>query len=95
LIYIGVFGLGAVVGLGLFSEILNWLLKHHYSTTMAALVGLMAGAMRALWPWQEADRALHLPAPGEPVAVVIVLALGGLVFVSLLTFLGERAQRSV
>ncbi|MEX1055074.1 MAG: DUF368 domain-containing protein, partial [Rhodothermales bacterium] len=56
LIYIGVFVMGAIVGLGLFSEILNWLLKRHYSTTMAALVGLMAGALRALWPWQEADR---------------------------------------
>jgi putative membrane protein len=94
LIYVGVFALGAIFGLGFFSEFLNWLLKHHYSTTMAALVGLMAGALRALWPWQEADRTLHIPAPGEPVAIVIVLAVVGFILVSLLALFGDRMERA-
>jgi putative membrane protein len=46
-----VFALGAVVGLALFSSLLGWLLEHHDQTVMAALVGLMLGSFRVLWPW--------------------------------------------
>ena len=91
-VYVAVFVLGAAVGLGLFSEVLNWLLKHHYNTTMAALVGLMAGALRALWPWQDADRAIQLPSAGDPVGIVVILALAGFVFVTLLAVVGTRLE---
>ena len=37
-------GIGAVVGLALFSTLLHWLLDHHRNTVMAALLGLMVGA---------------------------------------------------
>jgi hypothetical protein len=56
LAYIGVFAAGAVVGLGLFSKLLGWLLEHAHAVTMAALVGLMAGSLRALWPYLEDTR---------------------------------------
>jgi putative membrane protein len=46
-----VFLVGAVVGLALFSTLLGWLLEHHDQTVMAALVGLMLGSVRVLWPW--------------------------------------------
>lgn len=48
---IAVFGLGAVVGLALFSTALGWLLDHHHDPMLAALIGLMAGSLRVLWPW--------------------------------------------
>ncbi|MEC8068292.1 MAG: DUF368 domain-containing protein, partial [Actinomycetota bacterium] len=44
-------GTGAVVGLALFSTLLGWLLDHHGDTVMAAMVGLMLGSLRVLWPW--------------------------------------------
>jgi putative membrane protein len=46
-----VFAIGAVVGLAVFSSILNWLLERYEQTLMAALLGLMLGSVRVLWPW--------------------------------------------
>ena len=84
--YVLVFMAGAATGLGFFSKVLNWLLKHYKDTTMAALVGLMAGALRALWPWMEADGSLHLPGPADPLWSVLLLAAVGFVFIALLTW---------
>ncbi|HBV64974.1 MAG TPA: DUF368 domain-containing protein [Rhodopirellula sp.] len=47
------FGSGCVVGLLAFSRILNWLLQHFRSTTMAVLMGLMVGSIVKLWPLQR------------------------------------------
>lgn len=79
--YIAVFGAGAVVGMGAFSRLLRWLLNHRHDATMAALVGLMAGSLRALWPWQTELRELQVPAEGDPVTSVILLATIGFVVV--------------
>ncbi len=46
-----VFLVGATIGLALFSSVLNWLLENHEQTVMAALLGLMMGSIRVLWPW--------------------------------------------
>ncbi len=88
--YIAVFAAGAAVGLGIFSKLLEWLLERHHDVTMAALVGLMAGSLRALWPWQAEDRTMHLPGAGDPLASVLVLLAAGFVFVTLLTWWGHR-----
>lgn len=48
---IAVFGLGAITGLALFSTLLTWVLTRHRDTLLAALIGLMAGSLRVLWPW--------------------------------------------
>ena len=47
------FGSGCVFGLLAFSRILNWLLLHFRSSTMAALMGLMVGSIVKLWPLQR------------------------------------------
>lgn len=91
--YVAVFGVGAAVGLGLFSKLLDWLLARYHDLTMAALVGLMAGSLRALWPWQPwetHERILLWPGPGDPVLSVLILTGLGFAFVALLTFLGSR-----
>jgi putative membrane protein len=91
--YVAVFIFGAIVGLGVFSKVLDWLLEHYHDSTMAALVGLMAGSLRALWPWQPWDsheRVLLWPGPGDPVTSVILLAATGFAFVALLTWWGHR-----
>lgn len=92
-LYVVVFIFGAVVGLGLFSKVLDWLLEHYHDSTMAALVGLMAGSLRALWPWQpweSHERILLWPQPGDPVASVLLLMAAGFAFVALLTWWGYR-----
>ena len=92
LVYIAVFGLGAVVGLALFSSVLRWLLERAHDLTMAALVGLMAGSLRALWPFIEEDRGLRMPEAGDPLISVAALALGGFVLVLVLTRFGDGAK---
>ena len=44
---------------------------------MAALIGLIAGALRALWPYTAADGTLHGPAPSDPVGSVVALGVLG------------------
>ena len=46
-----VFGIGAVIGLALFSSVLGLLLDRAHDWVMAALIGLMIGSLRVLWPW--------------------------------------------
>lgn len=50
-IELAVFLVGAVIGLAFFSSALNWLLQNHEQTVLAALLGLMVGSLRVLWPW--------------------------------------------
>ncbi|MFC7308045.1 DUF368 domain-containing protein [Streptomyces monticola] len=73
--HLAAFGAGCVVGLGLFAKALKWLLQHRRHVTLVVMTGLMAGSLRALWPWQDADRRLLTP-DGSPTAEVL-LALAG------------------
>jgi putative membrane protein len=47
-----VFLTGLILGVALFVPFLRRLLARHHDLTMAALTGLMAGSLRALWPWK-------------------------------------------
>jgi len=44
---------GCVTGLLVFSRLLKWLLRFYPDLTMAALLGLMIGSLRRIWPLQE------------------------------------------
>ncbi len=48
-----VFGVGAVIGLKVFSGVLNWMFKNHKNTVLAVLTGFMIGALNKIWPWKE------------------------------------------
>lgn len=48
-----IFGLGAILGLRIFSNALNWMFKHHKNMTLAVLTGFMIGALNKIWPWKE------------------------------------------
>ncbi len=48
---IALVGIGAIIGLALFSSLLNHLLETYHDTVMAVLIGLMFGSLRVLWPW--------------------------------------------
>ena len=45
--------IGAVVGLKVFSKILNWMFKHKKNLTLAILTGFMIGSLNKIWPWKE------------------------------------------
>ena len=50
---LGVFTLGMICGIKVFSKILTWLLKLYPNQIMAVLIGLMIGALHKVWPWQK------------------------------------------
>ncbi len=91
-VYVGVFLAGAATGITSFAWFLRRLLDRAHDVTMAALTGLMAGSLRALWPFIEDDRSLRGPAEGEPVALAVALGLGGFAFVLVLARMGSRAE---
>jgi len=50
---LGIFTLGAVIGITSFAQLLSWLFKKHHNLTIAMLTGLMLGSLRKIWPWKE------------------------------------------
>ena len=50
---IGIFVAGMALGVVSFVPLLRYLLRNHHGLTLAALTGLMAGSLRALWPWKS------------------------------------------
>ncbi len=50
---LGVFMVGIVLGLSLFSRLLSWLFAHHHDLVISALIGFMIGSLRKIWPWKE------------------------------------------
>jgi putative membrane protein len=73
--YLGVFILGAIVGLAAFVRVLQWLLTQHRVVTLVVMTGLMAGSLRALWPWQGEARQL-LPVPPDSLGVWLLMLAG-------------------
>jgi len=45
--------IGAIVGIKVFSKVLNWMFKNHKSLTLAVLTGFMIGSLNKIWPWKE------------------------------------------
>lgn len=90
--YLGWFILGLVTGLVLFVKALQWLLEHRRAVTLAVLTGIMAGCLRALWPWQSDDRTLQ--APQEGAAGVFALMLTGFAIVTLTLAIAAYRQRT-
>jgi putative membrane protein len=92
IVTIGVFALGCVVGLALFSQFLHWALSEHYDTVMAVMIGLMLGSLRVLWPWPDGTESVRLGAPDEVVAMTVVLALVGLTLVLTIDWIARRIE---
>lgn len=101
-LYVGTFVFGAALGLGAAAKGLSWLLDRYHDLTMAVLVGLLAGSLRALWPWVGTVTHAHsdgttsqvpdpsvLLAPGVGWPLALGLALLGFAFVTGLAWVGR------
>ena len=84
------FFIGCVAGLALFSTLLNWLLEQYRNWVIAAMIGLMLGSMRVLWPWPRGLASTSLEAPSDPVVLPIVLAVAGAAVVVLVERVSNR-----
>lgn len=45
-------GMGTVIGILSFAQVLGWLFKKYHDLTIAFLTGLMIGSLRKIWPWK-------------------------------------------
>lgn len=86
--YLGLFAVGMVIGVVVLVKVLQWLLERHHRITMVVLAGVMLGALRTLWPWQDADRGLL--APTGDLLPIIALAAAGFAVVTVLVVLDAR-----
>jgi putative membrane protein len=91
--YIGIFVVGMVMGLGSFSLLLGRLLAKYHDVTMAVLVGLMAGSLRALWPWQTPSRGLQ--APSDAGLPLVLILLGAAIVIGMQVLTRVRSRQSV
>ena len=87
---LGVFALGAIVGLALFSQVLDRALKRYHDVVLASLIGLMAGSVRVLWPWPLGVDSTDLGAPDGQIVESIVAAV---IAFGLVVVIGRAAQR--
>ncbi len=72
------FAAGVFVGLASVVHVLSWLLRRHHDRVLAAMVGLLLGSLRVLWPWPDGvdSAALGAPVWSDLPATVGLAALG-------------------
>lgn len=86
------FAAGALLGVALFSRALNWLFEHHKGPTLAAIVGILLGCLRAIWPFRQGESAAlkvqnilpSLDTPGLMPASIAIIAGLGIVAISII-----------
>ena len=106
---VGVFCLGIATGILSFVRVVSWLLRTFRHITLIALTGVMAGALRTLWPWKETIstrlnsageevplvQANILPGADGQIGLAIALLLAGGLAVLLIERLAKAEQREV
>lgn len=92
---LAIFVSGIVAGILSLVRIISWLLRKWRQTTLVALTGIMAGALRTVWPWKEVlttrinshgevvpvSQRNILPAEPREIAIALVLLAVGAVVV--------------
>jgi putative membrane protein len=78
-----IFLIGAMIGLAIFSTLLDRLLRDHRAITVAVLIGLMAGSLRVLWPWPDGTETATLAAPSDATLPVLLAVVGTIVVVTM------------
>ena len=97
------FALGAATGLLLFSRLLSYLLARYYAATILFISGLLLASLYVIWPFQDrvyeivrdkprlvSSSPLLPQALDQGVVVSLILMIGGLVFVLVISRLGEN-----
>jgi putative membrane protein len=93
LLVLGVFTLGCVTGLALSATTLRWLLLRYHDVVLAAMIGLMVGSLRILWPWPGGFESTTIALPTSSTwAAPTALAALGLVLVLGLDALAARLR---
>lgn len=83
---------GAVVGILAFARLLDWLLEHHRSVTMAFLIGCMLGALRLPWEVMAAETDVTSI---TSIVIVVIAAIVGFAAVFVLERRSDRIKEKL
>ncbi len=93
---VGMFVVGAIVGLALFSQVLYWALRNHHDVVLAGLIGLMAGSLRVLWPWPGGvDSSALGPPEGDLLPVILAFVVGLALVIVISRLAGQEDETSI
>jgi len=84
-------GIGAVIGIIAFSQVLGWLFTQYHDRTVALLTGLMIGSLRKIWPWKMGESNI-LPEWNTQTMYIIGIMLLGCCVVIGIEFLAHRTH---
>jgi len=87
---IGYVGLGAAVGIVIFSQFLSWLLHRYYDLTIAFLTGLMVGSLRKIWPWKMGELNICPRIDSQELLIGLGCMIAGLIIVIALDKLASK-----
>lgn len=90
ILIIGVFGIGAVIGILAFSKLLHWLLARWEKETMIVLAGFIIGSLVKVWPWSNPEALTQADAAGSMLyGSAILFALIGFFLVTGIEIAGK------
>lgn len=90
LLIIGVFAIGAVVGILSFSKLLHWLLSRWHKQVLIILAGFIIGSLVKIWPWSNPEAIAQAELTGSlHIGSAIIIALIGFSLVTGIEIAGK------
>ena len=94
LLILGVFAIGAIVGILGFSKFLHWLLARWNKETLIVLAGFIIGSLAKVWPWSNPEALAQADAAGSMLyGSAALFALIGLSLVTGIELIGKRLRK--
>ena len=90
LLIIGVFAIGAIVGILSFSKLLHWLLSRWHKQALIILAGFIIGSLVKIWPWNNPEAIAQAELTGSlHIGSAIIIALIGFSLVTGIEIAGK------
>ena len=94
LMVLGVFAVGALVGIIGFSKLLHWLLARWNKEVLIVMAGFIIGSLVKIWPWGNPEAMLQAERAGGLLwGWAIIFAIIGFSLVTIIEITGKRLNR--
>ena len=94
LLILGVFAVGALVGIIGFSKLLHWLLARWNKEVLIVMAGFIIGSLVKIWPWGNPEAMLQAERAGGLLwGWALLFAIIGFSLVTIIEITGKRLNR--
>ena len=94
LMILGIFMVGAVVGILGFSKFLHWLLARWHRSTLIVLAGFIIGSLVKVWPWSNPEAIAQADAAGGALwGWALLFAITGFSLVSGIEIIAKKGKQ--